>query len=362
MTAMKTLAEIDRNLAVSTSFGRDDVVLFDPRTPPFSLYGVFYEDGAYRRLPDAIAASVSEGVHALAPCTAGGRACFSTDSDFVAISCRRPDIAHLPHMALTGSSGFDLYVRTNGKITYASTFKPDLQKPEGYDSILYFPSHQQREVIIHFPSYCGITSLQIGIQKDASLGAWNGYRISTPVVFYGSSITQGACASTPGNDYIGRLSRRFDFDYINLGFSGNAKAEPAIMKYIAGLSMSAFVYDYDHNAPDAEYLAKTHFDGYQRFRSAQPDTPVIMASKVDYYADIVSNEKRREIILESYRRGLEAGDRHLYFVDGKTIYDPDYLNESTADGCHPNDAGYLAMAKTIGETVKKAMSESKHSL
>lgn len=345
--AMKTLAEIDRNLAVSTSFGRDDVVLFDPRTPPFSLYGVFYEDGAYRRLPDAVAASVSEGVHALAPCTAGGRVCFSTDSDFVAISCRRPDIAHLPHMALTGSSGFDLYVRTNGKITYASTFKPDLQKPEGYDSILYFPSHQQREVIIHFPSYCGITSLQIGIQKDASLGAWNGYRISTPVVFYGSSITQGACASTPGNDYIGRLSRRFDFDYINLGFSGNAKGEPAIMKYIAGLSMSAFVYDYDHNAPTNEHLAATHYIGYRTVREAHPDIPIVMASRPDYDNPFEGGIPRREIIAQSYARALAEGDKNVYFVDGAEVFRTFVSDGCTVDGCHPNDLGFYRMAEAF---------------
>ena len=107
--------------------------------------------------------------------------------------------------------------------------------------------------------------------------------------------------------YAAIIARRLDSDFINLGFGGSAKAEPAIMDYIAGLDMSVFVYDYDHNAPDAEYLKNTHYEGYRRFRAAQPDTPVIMASKVDYHSDAETNETRRRIVMESYKRGLEAG-------------------------------------------------------
>ena len=81
------------------------------------------------------------------------------------------------------------------------------------------------------------------------------YRIKKPVVYYGSSITQGGCASKPGSSYESILSRRFDCDYINLGFSGTAKGEDEIVDYIKGLEMSVFVMDYDHNAPTTEHLA-----------------------------------------------------------------------------------------------------------
>lgn len=347
MAAMKTLADIDRNLAVCTSFGRDDVVLFDPRTPPFSLYGVYFEDGAYRRMPDAVAATVSEGVRGLAPNTAGGRVCFSTDSDFVAISCQLSEPRHMAHMPLAGSSGFDLYTRAQGRTAYCATFMPNVQKPEAYESIFYFPSHEQREVLIHFPLYSDVASLQIGLQKGASLRAWNGYRISTPVVFYGSSITQGACASTPGNDYIGRLSRRFDFDYINLGFSGNAKAEPAIMKYIAGLSMSAFVYDYDNNAPTNEHLAATHYIGYRTVREAHPDIPIVMASRPSYDNPFQGGIPRREIIAQSYARALAEGDKNVYFVDGAEVFRTFVSDGCTVDGCHPTDLGFYRMAEAF---------------
>ena len=137
---MAELSSIDRNLDVVTSFGRDDVVLYDPREAPFSLYGVFYEDGRYRRMPERVAASVSDGVRELSAHTAGGRVCFTTDSEFVAISCRRPGLWLMPHMALAGSGGFDLYTREGGRLLYYGTFMPDSGKREGYDSILKFPT------------------------------------------------------------------------------------------------------------------------------------------------------------------------------------------------------------------------------
>lgn len=225
-------------------------------------------------MPEHVAASVSDGVRELSAHTAGGRVCFTTDSEFVAISCRRPGLWLMPHMRLPApAASTSIHARADVS-SIIGTFMPDSGKREGYDSILKFPTKKTREILIHFPLYCGITSLSVGLAAGASLGGWSGYKREKPVVFYGSSITQGACANTPGNDYIGRLSRRFDFNYINLGFSGSAKGEQAMMDYIAGLDMSMFVYDYDHNAPDSEHLAATHYKGYQtgtRGASEYPD-------------------------------------------------------------------------------------------
>ena len=89
---MTDIGQIDKRLAVSTSFGRDDIVMHDPRQEPFTLYGVYYdyEKGVYRRMAEEIASTVNDGVKELSIHTAGGRVCFSTDADAIAISCRRP--------------------------------------------------------------------------------------------------------------------------------------------------------------------------------------------------------------------------------------------------------------------------------
>ncbi len=348
---MAELDKIDSRLAVSTTFGRDDIVMHDPRTEPFTLYGVTFEGDRYRRLPDALAQSVSEGVAFLSAHTAGGRVAFTTDADAIAISCKRPDLWRMPHMSLVASGGFDLYTRReHGKLSFYAPFVPT-NSANGYDSIIKFPTKEKREIVIHFPLYCAITELSIGLPEGASLEKWNGYKREQPIVFYGSSITQGACASTAGNDYASRLSRRFDTNYINLGFSGSAKAEKPMMKYLAGLDMSIFVYDYDYNAPSVEYLRETHYKGYRTIRDKNPELPIILCTMPNYDRHDGEPKKRRNVILSTYARALAEGDRHIYFVDGKKVYT--HFNEDgcSVDNSHPNDLGFYRMAEAVGEKI-----------
>ena len=352
---MTDISSIDKALAVNTAIGRDDVVWHDPRKDPFKLYGVYYEDGLYRRMPMAVAETVNQGVAELSINTAGGRVCFATDSDCVAISYRRPSLWRMPHMALAGSAGLNLYIRHEGKIAYYGSFIPDFKKSEGYDSIITFPDRKMREIIIHMPLYCGVKSLEIGLQNDAKLEKWNGYkREEKPVVFYGSSITQGASATTPATDYISVLSRRFDTDIVNLGFSGSAKGEQTMMDYIAKLDMSVFVYDYDHNAPNADHLRATHYNGYRTVRDAQPDLPIIMCTSTAY-GNLKNPEfpERRDVIAATYERALAEGDKNVYFVDGKKVYATFYEDGCTVDGSHPTDYGFRVMADAVGAELAK---------
>ena len=351
---MSDISLIDKALAVNTSIGREDISWYDPTKEPFTLYGVKFEDGLYRRMPMEIAQTVNPGVADLSMNTAGGRVCFATDSDCVAISYRRPSLWKMPHMALAGSAGFNLYIRKEGKIVYYGSFIPDYKDPKGYDSIVNFATREMREIIIHFPLYCGVKSLDIGIQNDAKLEKWNGYKREKPIVFYGSSITQGASATTPATDYISILSRRFDTDIVNLGFSGSAKGEQTMMDYIAGLDMSVFVYDYDHNAPTVEHLKATHYNGYRTVRDAQPDLPIVMCSRPGYGSlRDLSGPARRDVIAETYERALAEGDKNVYFVDGKKVYATFFEDGCTVDGSHPTDYGFYRMSVAVGAELEK---------
>jgi chemotaxis signal transduction protein len=211
------------------------------------------------------------------------------------------------------------------------------------------------------PTIAGILADKVHDVTDiegASIEEAAPYRVTTPVVYYGSSITQGACASRPGTCYQNIITRRLDCDYVNLGFSGSARAEPEIAEYIAGLTMSLFVYDYDHNAPNPEHLEKTHYAGYKRFREKQPTTPIIMASKPDWdlvndFSDPETNEKRMKIIENTYLRAKAEGDENVYFINGFTdFYPEDLRGDCTVDGCHPNDLGYHYMAKAFAKIIK----------
>ena len=337
-----------------TTITTGNPVFLDVTKPPFRLYGLCEP---FRRIPEDVAKATSKSVEDLAPMTAGARLRFSTDSDYIVIHAEIKDTLKNPQDSDITTTSFDLYQAENGNYRFLGIMAPSQGEGKSYVESRVRLGAGMKDIMLDFPLFAKIGAVSVALREGSELDFGSTYRNQTPIVFYGSSIVHGVGAGRPGVNYPAIIARRFDSDFINLGFAGAAKAEPAIMDYIAGLDMSVFVYDYDHNAPDAEYLQKTHYEGYQRFRAAQPETPVIMASKVDYHSDAQTNEKRRRIIMDSYKRGLKAGDRHLYFVDGATIYPSDYRDEFTADGCHPNDAGYLAMAYAIGKAIKKALEE-----
>jgi hypothetical protein len=221
---MARIEKIDSNLKVNTSINEEDIRFYDVRREPFRVYGLYhYQDQpVFKRLPDDVAAATNEGVKELALHTAGGRVRFSTDSRYIAIKAVMPSVTVFPHMTLAGTSGFDLFVDEGASSTYYKTFMPPVGMQDGYESVIYFPSAEKRNVTINFPLYNNVDALYIGLQESASVGCGAAYAFAKPVLYYGSSITQGGCASRPGNSYQAMISRRFNCDFINLGFSGSA--------------------------------------------------------------------------------------------------------------------------------------------
>ena len=228
--------------------------------------------------------------------TAGGRLRFSTDSSCIAIFVKQPGSGHMAHMSLLGSSGFDLYEETDTQSHYIGSLILPATLTDGYDAICELGTRRMRDITLYFPLYNGVQQLMVGLESGAALNEpIYRYASMAPIVYYGSSITQGGCASRPGNTYQSIILRRNRIDYINLGFSGSAKGEMAMADYIATLSMSALVYDYDHNAPDDTYLKQTHENFFLHFRQKQPNTPVVMISKPDFWPGR-QDEIRRSII------------------------------------------------------------------
>ena len=352
---MHPLETIDVNFKVETNIVKDDICFYSVLQEPFSIHGLHYENGQFRRMPESVAASVSPGVHYLHSNTAGGRVRFKTNSQYIAISTKMKNIGKMDHFALTGSAGFDLYVGEHDKTEFFSTFRPPFDMEDGYQSLIELTDCNMREVVINFPLYSDVCELYIGLQKDASVESAAPYALQKPVVFYGSSITQGGCASRPGNSYPAILSRWYDFDYINLGFSGNAKGETNIADYIAGLDMHMFVLDYDHNAPDVQHLQNTHAAMYQAVRAARPDIPIIMMTSPSLSWVLPQHFERRNVIYQTYTDAINNGDNNVYFWDGSKEFVP-YADYGTVEGCHPNDCGFYGMAKSLSEKFNNILS------
>lgn len=343
---MKNIAEVDKNLAVETTIDRADLCFFDAEKSPFKIYGVFKENGVFRRMPETVAQNISTGVNALHTHSAGGRVRFVTDSPYVAIKTQY-DPWKMSHFALTGSAGFDMYAEYAGETRFEGTFVPPFDVKDGYESIKDFNECHERVITIHFPLYSTVNKLYIGLKEGAVIKEAPEYRIKKPVVYYGSSITQGGCASKPGSSYQSILSRRFDCDYINLGFSGSAKGEDEIINYIKGLDMSIFVMDYDYNAPSIEHLQTTHSKMFETIRAARPDLPIVILSRPKYYPK-EEEQKRLDVIYNTYLTAKERDDKNVYFINGKKLMEI-VGDNGTVDGCHPADSGFFSMACAIGE-------------
>lgn len=344
---MQDITKIDKNFDVKTKIDKPGIKFYNCLEAPFSIHGIFYEDGKFRRLPESVAKTVSEGVYSLHANTAGGRVRFRTDSPYVAISAKMSNIGKMSHFALCGSAGFDLYVGDR----FVKSYIPPFDITSGYEGVIELGAAEMRDITLNFPLYSDVNELFVGLDGNAAVCEPLPYKTPKPIVYYGSSITQGGCASRPGTAYQGHVSRHFDADFINLGFSGNAKGEKEISDYIKGLDMSVFVYDYDHNAPSTEYFAQTHERMFSEIREANPDLPIILMSRPNYPVGEVGKE-RLKIIKRTHENAVSSGDKNVYLIDGQELMRL-AGNEGTVDMTHPTDLGFFSMAQALIAVLEK---------
>ncbi len=346
--------ELDKNMVVEAD--AEGFVWYDAAKAPFELYGFCGIKGdPYRRLPDEVGKATNPGTRRNAAHTAGGRVRFSTDSKRIAICCKMPYMTKYDHMALNGSAGFDLYEDFEHSCRYMGTFRCSVNDTEGYTAKRVVEGGSMRSYTVNFPLYSPVSELLIGIDAGASIGGGAKYKNVAPIVYYGSSITQGACSSRPGIAYQSIITRRLNIDHVNLGFSGNARGEQAMANYIASLPMTAFVCDYDHNAPNAEHLAATHYDFYKTIREKQPKLPIIFVSRPDFDNGYEASVARRRVIEDTYYRAREEGDRNVFYIDGQGLFRGDLKEECTVDTTHPSDIGMAMMADGIGQMLARIL-------
>lgn len=344
------VSKLDKNFA-QNQIATENITFYNIEETPFKIYGIFKEGDDFVRMPKCAAKSVSDGVCELNLCTSGGRVRFKTNSKKIVLACRADFGAMMDHLTEVCRCGFDLYA--DG--AYGATFRPPVNFDGGYVSEINFETEKMRDIIINFPLYNGVHEVEIGLENGSCLEQGGEYTIKTPIVFYGSSITQGGCASRAGNAYQSILSRRLYFDFLNLGFSGNAKAEDEMAEYISNLEMSAFVYDYDHNAPTPQYLKATHYKMYEKIREKNKNVPIIIVSApAPCWGEKEANQ-RIDIIRETVKKAKENGDKNIHFVNGMAMFNKYDSNIMTVDGCHPTDFGFYCMASELESVLKNVL-------
>ena len=347
------ISKIDKNFKVETKIDREGLTFYDIDEAPFKIYGVFREGDHYVRLPADVAKSVSNGVFGLHTHMAGGRVRFVTNSPYVAISVKLNTVYKMSHFTFTGSIGCDMFSGTR----YIGTIVPPTNVVNEYEGVINVPfaDNKEREYTINMPLYSGVDKMYIGIKEGSVLKAAPDYKFAKPVVYYGSSVTQGGCASRPGNAYQNIISRELDCDFINLGFSGSARAEDEIANYIATLDMSVFVYDYEYNAGTFEHYQNTHERMFKIIREKNPDLPIIMVSRPKYYLSPSERRFFEEVLMVTYNKAVAAGDKNVYYIDGKTFFPSEMREMALVDNVHPTDIGFWCMARVIGEKLKEIL-------
>ncbi|MBP5236031.1 MAG: hypothetical protein J6128_00595 [Clostridia bacterium] len=317
---------------------------------PLKVFGVpgFEKTHRFVRLPDNVR-TVSSGLNGGALITPGARIGFRTDSPEFTVRVFLKTLSR--HEYLGRGCAQSVSVMTGDRKT--SFFSGTLCPPD-YSSKCFEGTFRKKpvmeDVTLWLPGKEQIENVEVSFDDDSvHVEDPTPYRFSK-AVFYGSSITEGNFSSTPANDYVALLSRWFDLDFYNLGFNGSARGEQVMAEYISMLKdeMIFFVCDYDENAPNPEFLEKTHEDFFKTIRRNCPDLPVLFLSRPDFYL-WSSSDECRNVIYRTYSRARARGDKNVYFVDGEkmfgTVRDDRYL--CTVDGVHPNDLGFYRMASAI---------------
>lgn len=348
---MVDISKIDKNMTASKVIDKTGYDFYDIDEAPFRIYGVYRDGEKYRRLPPEVAETVNEGVLILHANTAGGRVRFMTDSKKIAFLIWGNGSLPTENGAYMNRGSLDVYA--DGRFMGVTRGGNDFPLTYYESAVGEFDECRDRLITVYMPNYGEIHKILVGVERGSKLYAAPDYKYEKPVLFYGSSITQGGCASRPGLSYESDIERDADMNYINLGFSGRAHGEQTMAKYISGLDISALVLDYDHNARDSVDLMNTHEPFFKTVRAVCPNLPVIMVSMPKY--DLTKEDYARYLVIKkTYENAVSAGDKNVYLIFGKELLEG-VESEGLCDGCHPNDLGFKAMAKGIMPVIMKAL-------
>lgn len=357
-------AKVDPNLAVKKNTVSDmDVYGID--APGMELFGFYWRapGEALHRFPQSMDLDFSEGVKSLCRCTAGGHLRFRSDADCIKIHAKVIG-GRMAHMAYVGSRGFDLYVGQGMTQVFAKSSVMWTDQDE-YTAVLFqSPNRIMRDFTIYFPLYSEVEFVEIAVTAGAAILPPTPWQDASPIVLYGTSITQGGCVSRPGMLYSNILSRLVKRPIYNFGFSGNGKGEPQIAEKLSEIADPAmYILDYDDNAhPDL--LKKTLTPFIQILRKKYPEVPILALSTEPksaeafepFDSEYASKERLRYTAIHQEVQDMfrQQGDRNIYFLDGRMLYGADF-EECTVDGAHATDLGTYRTAHALAPMVERIL-------
>ena len=312
------------------------------------------ESPALRRLPTRLKATIPPKAWNQAEAPSGGRIRFTTDSQTVAVIAQGASGSPPAHITAIANGGFDLYVDGG----YFGSVAPDTHGEIRHQwTVGKTPA--RREITIYLPLGRPVAVKEILLAPGAVVEAPRPFALAKPVVYYGSSITQGIAAANPAATYQALLGRWMNVDFVNLGLSGNGFGEPALAEATAEIDAACFVVDYWANPSTAVYR-ETLPKFIDLLRAKHPLTPIIVTGP--YYNPSedqpgeagVRQIEKRVVAREFVAARIKAGDAHLFHVDGLEM-----LSKAQADGLvdgrHANSLGFYFCAKGLEPHLRSAL-------
>lgn len=317
----------------------------------------------FDRLPSRAEGKVRADVWNLSRHSAGMLARFETDSTAIRARYRLLNASlAMPHMPATGVSGLDLYARDEqGRERRLGVAQPHEQHVEATlaDGVDPHPGGPRRYTL-YLPLYNGVETLEIGVAAPSTFRPVPP-RKDKPLVFYGTSIMQGGCASRPGMSITALLGRRLDRPTINLGFSGNGRMEPEVGVFLAELDPAAYVIDCLPNMTP-ELVVQNAAPLVRQLRQARPSTPILLVEDRTFTnaafsrAQRAGHAARRAALHKAYDELTAAGVPYLHYLPGSALLGDD--GEAAVDGSHPTDVGMLRYANAY-EPLLRSILEGK---
>lgn len=340
-----------------------NVVWRDLATLPLEGKGWTDTKHRYDRLPASAEGVVRAPVWSLSHDSAGLSFRFVTDAPLIRArwKLRKPERIAMSHMPATGVSGLDLYVRDEDEWRWIGVGRPE-DPGTNERTLVRGIKPASREYLLYLPLYNGVESVEIGLPPEAKFDrAPERYASRKPIVFYGTSILQGGCASRPGMAYPSIIGRMLDWPTVNLGFSGNGKTEPEVAQLLAGLDPAAYVLDSLPNLDVAQVQERVE-PLVRTLRAKHAQTPIVLVENVNY-ADNGFVEARRAkvaganaILRQLYDKLKKEGDKYVHYVHASQLLGGD--GEDTVDGTHPTDLGFARMAQGITPLVREALARA----
>ncbi len=352
-------------LSCSLSFAQGTKTVYrDARTLTVEGQGWTETASPYDRLPAKAEKTVRPAVWNLSKHSAGIAVRFVTDSPVISAKWNLTSATlAMPHMPATGVSGLDLYARDeNGKWRWVANGRPSGKENE--KRLVSGLTAESREFMLYLPLYNGVTSVEIGVPENRTLepGRQRAAERRKPIVFYGTSITQGGCCSRPGMVHTAILGRQLDRPVINLGFSGNGRMEKEVAELIAEIDAAVYVIDCLPNIQAKDVTARTE-TVVQKIRKAHQGTPIVLVEDRNYTDSYFLRSKRQRnaasqaALRAEYEKLTASGVRNLLYITGPNLLGED--GEGTVDSSHPTDLGFLRQAVAFRKVLGPILTNAK---